>query len=63
MSFYLRVDLVILNRFSDDAVAVEDGLCAVGTGLGSGGGAKVDFGNDETYLHGLTALFRSRNVS
>jgi hypothetical protein len=57
MSFYLCVDLVILDGFSDDAVAVEDGLLlAVGTGSGSGGGAKVDFGNDETYVHSNSAL-------
>jgi hypothetical protein len=45
MSFYLRVDLVILNAFLDDAVAMEDRVCAIGTGSRSGGRAKVDFGN------------------
>ena len=57
------MDLVIVDRFSDAAVAMEDRLGAVGAGSRSGGRAKVDLGNDETYLHSLTALSRSRNAS
>jgi hypothetical protein len=52
---------VILDGFSDGAVAVQDGVLAVGTGSRSGGGAEVDFGNEEAYLHRWRS-FRSRNV-
>jgi hypothetical protein len=42
---------VILEGLPDGAVEVEDGLVAVGAGARSGGGAKVDLGNKEAYLH------------
>lgn len=50
------MDLVIDDGFCEGAVAVEDGLPTVGAGSGTGGGVKIDFGNDETYLHGNDAL-------
>ena len=43
-------------------MAVQDGLVAVGAGPGSGGGASVDIGDGQAYLHSLTALSRSRDV-
>lgn len=56
MSLYLCMDLVIDDGFCDGGVAVEDGLPAVGASSGTGGGAKIDFGNEEIYLHGNGAL-------
>jgi hypothetical protein len=61
MGFHLCSDPMIPDRFEDGAVAVEDGVVAVGTGPGSRGRGAVDFGNDETYLHSLTALSSSMN--
>jgi hypothetical protein len=51
--------MVVLERLEDGAVAVQEGLFAVGAGSGSGGGASVDIGDAQAYLHELTALSRS----
>ncbi len=46
---------MVLERFEDGAVAVQDKLPAVGAGSGTADGASVDIGDDQTYLQ-ATAL-------
>jgi hypothetical protein len=48
---------VIANGLGEGAVSVQVGFFAVTAGAGTVGGASVDIGDDQAYLHGLTALF------
>jgi hypothetical protein len=47
---------VIANGLFEGAVAVQVGFFAVATAAGTLGGASVDIGDYETYLHSSTAL-------
>ena len=50
-------EFVIANGLGEGSMAVQVGFFAVTTGAGTVGGASVDIGDDQTNLHGLTALF------
>ena len=46
-------ELMVTDGLGEGSVAVQVGFCAVTTGAGTVGGASVDIGDDQAYLHGL----------